>query len=300
MKKIKLLLCVMLMLMGISMVHAQTKAYTYVKQNDALLTADGISANDASTAIAVSLSFDSDGNGIMTTTGIDGNVAVLDARDMIDGGVLAADFTTTGNGVTRSMGGYNYGTIYSPFKLVVPDNSKFEVYAATYDPNEYTIVLNGNKLSAGTIVPIGQSLVYKSSDKTAQYTFAFSTSAATMSEVVGLYGTAVEKPVDETTDDKAPYVEGVGNISGKEGFFRYTGDKYGAGKAYLFTQRPTKATAKRTYIAYDDETATGINDLQAQNSADNENAVTYNAIGQRVNHNAKGLVIINNKKYFNK
>lgn len=298
----KLMFLTLVLMQGIGMAQAQ-KAYTYIKQNDAYVEADGVSQNTVSTTQVVSLSYDSDGNGIMKVTGSDNVVGKLDVHDMIDGGVLAADFTKGGNGVTRYKDDtqYVYATIYSPFQLVVPDNDNLEVYAATYDDGERTIVLKDKKLDAGKIVPVGRCLVMKRKVTDTSFDFTFSTGTPDVETENYLFGTAVEKTAPETTSEIAPYVEGVGNISGKEGFFRYTGLTLGAGKVYVMAKPKSITTpsgAKRSYLAYDEEETTGIDNVQGVSDTGNQTA--YNAMGQRVKADAKGMVIINNKKYVNK
>ncbi|MCI7045718.1 MAG: hypothetical protein MR968_05540, partial [Prevotella sp.] len=57
----------------------------------------------------------------------------------------------------------------------------------------------------------------------------------------------------------------------------------------------TNCTPQRlTFIV--DPNATGITEV----NANNDTKAAYNLAGQRVMPNAKGLVIINGKKYFNK
>lgn len=99
--------------------------------------------------------------------------------------------------------------------------------------------------------------------------------------------------VDGYTVASGESVYGYGKKDGKEGFWLYAeGRKVSAGKAYL---RISEAAGSKEFISFGDDTATGINTINAASDA-NVNAPAYNIAGQRVGSNFRGLVIKNGKK----
>jgi len=118
-----------------------------------------------------------------------------------------------------------YATVFSDKYLIVPAN--VEVYGFTYS--------NGNLVQSAVIYPgavlhAGQGYLVKAAAGT--YTFTFSTLTATAPESV-LTGSTTE------TDTPAGniYVWGKPDGDGYEyGFYKYTGAKIGAGRAYYVKQ----------------------------------------------------------------
>ena len=74
----------------------------------------------------------------------------------------------------------------------------------------------------------------------------------------------------------------------------YTGTSLGANKAYLPASKV--AGAKSLKLVVDDNEATGINSATTVKAT----GVAFNLAGQRVAPNAKGIVIVNGKKFINK
>ena len=68
-----------------------------------------------------------------------------------------------------------------------------------------------------------------------------------------------------------------------------------AGHEYVLSER--SGTGRLSGFTYELSTSTGISSVENEVSAD---AATYNVAGQRVNANAKGLVIKNGKKFVNR
>lgn len=77
----------------------------------------------------------------------------------------------------------------------------------------------------------------------------------------------------------------------------YVNFKVEGGKKYLYCVSGSKGRLLGYSYTYD-STGTGIADINAD--VNDANAPVYNLAGQRVNANAKGLVIKNGKKYVNK
>lgn len=80
--------------------------------------------------------------------------------------------------------------------------------------------------------------------------------------------------------------------NGDYGFYPAEGRTIAAGKAYISVESNSKAY---TFNIADNTTA--INSIETANS---ENAVSYNVAGQRVNANVKGIIIKNGRKFINK
>ncbi len=85
---------------------------------------------------------------------------------------------------------------------------------------------------------------------------------------------------------------------GTAGFYRRTeAFTAKAGKAYLRVSGATQTSTAKMGMFFDDNTTTGISGIEANKSA---NGVYYNLNGQRISAPAKGLYILNGKKYVNK
>lgn len=149
----------------------------------------------------------------------------------------------------------------------------------------YKATVNGDKIVTERIneaVPAGTGLILQG-EASATYRIPFAASA-----------NAVTDNVLEPTDGSAITGYVLGKSGGRVGFFKVTNRVVDAGKAYI----PESAAAARQ-LSIDllgDET-TGIQTMDnGQWTKDN----CYNLQGQRVNAGAKGLVIVNGKKVFNK
>lgn len=77
-------------------------------------------------------------------------------------------------------------------------------------------------------------------------------------------------------------------------FMEYSGSDFVAGKAYI---QLGSINAKSFTIVFEGDTTTAINNVNVNANA---NGAAYNLAGQRVNAGAKGIVIVNGKKYINK
>ena len=150
-----------------------------------------------------------------------------------------------------------FATVYSPFRLQVPDGG-CEVYAPEYDEEAHVLRLNAaSRVAPGAVVPAGTGLVVKS-----DVTFTITALQATDTHTSSLSGTAVaiSNPTkDGEVDGRTVYTLGHRKGSTDFGFFRYTGATLGGGKAYMLapTVPGAAAGAKAISFAFDEPTAIG-------------------------------------------
>lgn len=167
-----------------------------------------------------------------------------------------------------------FGTIYYAKELVCPEGTK-----------AYTGTLNDNTLSLSEltdgIIPANTPAIIEGEG--GLFTVGTSNATAVTSDLQGTLEDIATSSITEGT------VFVLGYVEGQTGFYEYTGATLGANKAYLVL--PTNAPAKINIVKEGDN-VTGINAVNAQTV---KNSVMYNLAGQRVNANAKGLVIMNGK-----
>lgn len=167
-----------------------------------------------------------------------------------------------------------FATIYYDKELVCPDGTK-----------AYTGTMLGNstlKLAEleGGIIPANTPAIIAGDGGL----FTVGTTNATFTGNNDLWGTATDIA---TSSIGFATVCVLGYENGKSGFYRFDGPTLAANKAYLLLAATPPA---KINIVKEGE-ATGINTVNAKA----KNGVMYNLAGQRVNANAKGLVIVNGK-----
>lgn len=177
-------------------------------------------------------------------------------------------------------------TLYLDYPVTIPKG--IEAYTGTLDAKEETLTM---KTVEGTI-PANTAVIVKSA---AADTYEFketSTAAAIASNSL--------KGVTADTDIATLVTPGktlltLGTKGGKVAFRKpATGTtQVKANKAYLLVNTPSGEGAKTVKMIFDGET-TGISEFTANEDA--TNAPLFNLNGQRVNANAKGLLIKNGKK----
>lgn len=167
-----------------------------------------------------------------------------------------------------------FATIYYDKELVCPEGTK-----------AYTGTMLGNstlKLAEleGGIIPANTPAIIAGDGGL----FTVGTTNATFTGNNDLWGTATDIA---TSSIGFATVCVLGYENGKSGFYRFDGPTLAANKAYLLLAATPPA---KINIVKEGE-ATGINTVNAKA----KNGVMYNLAGQRVNANAKGLVIVNGK-----
>lgn len=169
-----------------------------------------------------------------------------------------------------------YGTFYSTSEVTIPA----ETQAYTAELNENKLVL---KELEGGVIPAKTAVVLTGKGGE----FKVSNTGATFSGTNDLQGTAVAMPTAFVTEGTVCV---LGYENSKAGFYGFSGKTLGAGKAYLVV--PATQAAKGITISF--ATPTAISNVAVSG---NENAAAYNLAGQRVSGSAKGIVIVNGKKY---
>lgn len=149
-----------------------------------------------------------------------------------------------------------YVTLYSPFQVVVPDGC--EVYAPEYNAEANVLRLTqGNRLPAGTIVPVETPLVVKGD---ASADFNFTVNHATCDPKNSLSGTSLR--ITKPTDGSVFIFGHDKNDHSLFGLFRYVAPTLPPGVAYLKTD--ATQTAKYIPMTYDDNVVDGISVTKRQ------------------------------------
>lgn len=169
-----------------------------------------------------------------------------------------------------------FGTVYYAKELVCPEGTKAYTGEVCYGIND-EISLKLIELTGGNIPANTPAIIAGNGGL-----FTVGTTNATFSGVNDLQGT-----LEEIATPHEFTVCVLGYEDGKSGFYRFDGPTLAANKAYLLL---AAAPPAKINIVMDGE-ATGINTVNAKA----KNGVMYNLAGQRVNANAKGLVIVNGK-----
>ena len=158
----------------------------------------------------------------------------------------------------------------------------------------YASAASGNTVTLSTTtatVPAGEGIMVKG---TAGETFTINV-AASGTEIDGnlLKGQTTTGNVAASTSGTYHYVFGYKTSDATEyGFYNLTADtSVPAGKAYLETK--TELTGARIAMIFDDEEATGINNVKREEISSNR---FYNLNGQEIAQPSKGLYIVNGKK----
>lgn len=185
----------------------------------------------------------------------------------------------------------DYYTLYLDYNATIPADVTAYTGKLSADENKVNVTpVTGNVLPANTAVLVKTTTA-------GSYTFAKTDETA--DEITGndLKGVAVETAVSA--------VEVTGKIlltlgtsdDGVVGFRRPSYEKLEANKAYILVDKQASEKQSVIGIGTGGDT-TGITGIQTDTQAGN--TTTYNIAGQRVNDNAKGLLIRNGKKFIRK
>lgn len=177
-------------------------------------------------------------------------------------------------------------TLYLDYPVTIPEG--IEAYTGTLDAKEETLTM---KTVEGTI-PAKTAVIVKSA--TAKPYVFKETSTAAAIESNSLKGVTADTDI-ATLVTTGKTLLTLGTKDGKVAFRKpATGTtQVKANKAYLLVNTPSGEKPKTVKMIFDGET-TGISEFTANEDA--TNAPLFNLNGQRVNANAKGLLIKNGKK----
>ena len=196
---------------------------------------------------------------------------------------MVLDYTQTVSGTITPAG---WSTFASSYPLDLSTISGGTAY--------YASAASGSTVTLSTTdatVPAGEGIMVKG---TAGETFTINV-AASGTEIDGnlLKGQTTTGNVAASTSGTYHYVFGYKTSDAKEyGFYNLTADtSVPAGKAYLETK--TELTGARIAMIFDDEEATGINNVKREEISSNR---FYNLNGQEIAQPSKGLYIVNGKK----
>ncbi len=250
-----------LLLLGCSAADAQ-KVYTYVQQNGARISNLGTAAFEVDGKEHPTVTFDEAGNAVMTIG--ENKVALLPTTD---GGELAVELQlpsdVSADAVNKVSKAFTvpYATIYSPFQLQMPADSK-GVYAPTYNEEKHTLLLNTTtRIAPEAVIPVGTGLIL-----TESVDFTLSAGTATDTHTSALSGSAL-KIVNSTkagaVDGKTVYTLGHERTDPTDfGFFRYISDYLNPGLAWLLAPTveptPSETQTKAISFSFDEDDVTGI------------------------------------------
>lgn len=177
-------------------------------------------------------------------------------------------------------------SLYLDYPVTIPEG--IEAYTGTLDAKEETLTM---KKVEGTI-PANTAVIVKSATA-GPYVFKETSTAASI-ESNSLNGVTADTDITELVTTGKTLLT-LGTKDGKVAFRKpATGTtQVKANKAYLLVNTPSGEKPKTVKMIFDGET-TGISEFTANEDA--TNAPLFNLNGQRVNANAKGLLIKNGKK----
>lgn len=184
-----------------------------------------------------------------------------------------------------TVGETGFATIGFPCAVTLPEGVK--AYAIT-SVNDNTVTLSQVN---STAVAANTGLILCA--KPGTYTFAQATEGDAVTDNKLVANTEGDKVAEA---EKEFYVLGVTDATKKTvGLMPIAANgTVGQYKAYLPATEVT-SLAKGLKIVFDNQ-ATAISEVEANGAEATSNAA-YNVLGQRVNANAKGIVIVNGKKY---
>lgn len=254
------------------------------------LCADATDANPTSGAYGSGAISEDNGSVTIETTGApkqfylftDGTARIASIVVTCGSPTSYSDFTTLLSAdVTISK--YGYATYVAPCVLDFTDTD-VEAYSVTPD-----LANNEVKLTAVTTVPAGKAIVVKGKQGT--HTIPATKSATDFDTALKASATEV---IATDADTDTYYYLGVVN---EEPVFRplAVGGKLAVGKCFFTVAK--SAGAKNLKMAIIDDETTGISNVRVNTVQSN---AIYNLAGQRVNANAKGIIIVNGKKLLNK
>ena len=204
----------------------------------------------------------------------------------------AGDFSNT-----LTIGNDKFATFYSADAYIMPEGvTGGTITAADTQSGKLTI---NYTYTAGTTVPAKTALLLKGEPKT--YNYAKTTSSATAPAENLLHG------ADAVDDEGKTSVKGTNvkyyilshstDATRKLGFYWAAADgaaiSYQEPYAFLAIETETPDSAPIMLSIDGDDDTTAINGITNDTITDN---TMYNLAGQRVNANAKGIIIINGKK----
>lgn len=204
----------------------------------------------------------------------------------------AGDFSNT-----LTIGDDKFATFYSADAYIMPEGvTGGTITAADTESGKLTI---NYTYTAGTTVPAKTALLLKGEPKT--YNYAKTTSSATAPAGNLLHGAdavdAQGKTFVDVTNVKYYILSHSTDATKKLGFYWAAANgaaiKYQEPYAFLAIETETPDSAPIMLSIDGDDDTTAINGITNDTITDN---TMYNLAGQRVNANAKGIIIINGKK----
>ncbi len=180
--------------------------------------------------------------------------------------------------ITKTIPASGYASFSATSNAVVPEG--VTVFKANMNGDNTAVLLSPVETS---IIPANTGVILKA--EAGDYTFTLTNDAADAIADNALIATTVQPvvPADGTYAALSANAAEFGKLTG--------GMTLSAGKAYLAV--PETAGAKLAVVF---DNTTGVNVVEAE-GAEAQNAAAFNLAGQRVSGNAKGIVIINGKKY---
>lgn len=187
-------------------------------------------------------------------------------------------------------GDADFYTLYLDYAVTVPENVK-----------AYTGALNGNNMVLTEItdgyIKAGNAVLIQAT-AAGTYTFVENTSAEAGTYAGNaLKGVLVDTPVSDIVKQGTVLTLGK-DSEGKVGFRVPKNTYVSANKAYIDYVNPAPAAPAFVRILLAGE-VTGIEGVQSVQQKATTNAI-YNMMGQRVDANAKGLILMNGKKVIRK
>ena len=198
-----------------------------------------------------------------------------------------------------TIGKDKFATFYSDKAYIMPEGvTGGTITAADTESGKLTI---NYVYTAGTTVPAKTALLLKGEQKTYSYSYATTTSGATAPAGNLLHGAdavnAGGKTYVEGTNVKYYILSHSTDATRKLGFYWAAANgaaiKYQEPFAFLAIETETPDSAPIMLSIDGDDDTTAINGITNDTITDN---TMYNLAGQRVNANAKGIIIINGKK----
>lgn len=184
----------------------------------------------------------------------------------------------------------DYYTLYLDYNATIPTGVTAYTGKLNADESKVNVTpVTGNVLPANTAVLVKTTTA-------GSYTFAKTDETA--DEITGndLKGVAVETAVS-AVEVTGKTLLTLGGLDGVVGFRRPSYENLEANKAYILVDKQASEKQSVIGIGTGGDT-TGITGIQTDTQTGN--TTTYNIAGQRVNDNAKGLLIRNGKKFIRK
>lgn len=261
-------------------------------QNEAPVAKTSVVQNDTKIETAqfqlsknLAFEFDSEGKVFMTLGEADIHAAEM---PLVDNSIMEIEFSTLDNSTNKrslNITSAGYGTFYSAFQTLVPENG-IEVYAPTN--NDGKLQLNEETLLApGSVLPAATGVIVKNAG---DYEFIYTDDGAEKVNT-SLSGSAIELPVSYFGGD----IYSLSKKNGKVAFYHYTPEYTKPGKAFLVVEKGTDI--KQYYFEEEGEEETGIATLSDDSDTTSD---MFNAAGQKVDKDYKGIIIKKGKKYLNR